>query len=133
MTDRVNEGTISQAALYVCARACELKKRTELTPDELTKVQQAVDLLMSVSYTTEARVPLEVLLPCPVCGKPPRVYHGSNGDECGDSVECDEHSVRTRHGGKEQVSRCRDSLDTGWECTGCGYDAQPIALSDANT
>lgn len=31
------------------------------------------------------------LLPCPVCGKPPRVYHGANGDEYGDSVECDDH------------------------------------------
>ena len=23
--------------------------------------------------------------------------------------------------------RCRGCLDTGWECTDCGYDAQPIA------
>lgn len=29
--------------------------------------------------------------------------------------------------------RCRDSLDTGWECTGCGYDAMPIAHEIENS
>lgn len=29
---------------------------------------------------------------------------------------------------KGKCPRCRDCLDTGWECTECGYDAQPIAL-----
>ena len=24
---------------------------------------------------------------------------------------------------------CGGELDTGWECNGCGYDAQPIAIT----
>lgn len=30
---------------------------------------------------------------------------------------------------KGNCPRCREkSLDTGWECNECGYDAMPIAL-----
>lgn len=29
---------------------------------------------------------------------------------------------------KGKCPRCRDCLDTGWECTACGYDAMQIAL-----
>ena len=28
---------------------------------------------------------------------------------------------------KHRCPRCRGDLDTGWECTDCGYDAMPIA------
>jgi hypothetical protein len=56
--DLVEEGNISQAALHVCAEACRLKKRSELTNDERASVDMAVDLLMAVSRSTEARVPL---------------------------------------------------------------------------
>lgn len=59
--DRVVDGTISQAALHVCARACELKARADLTDDERQSVDKAVDLLMAVSLSTEARVPLPKL------------------------------------------------------------------------
>ena len=30
----------------------------------------------------------EDLKPCPNCGHPPGVYHGTHGDQYGDSVEC---------------------------------------------
>lgn len=32
---------------------------------------------------------------------------------------------------RNKCPRCRDSLDTGYECTGCGYDAMLIALEAA--
>lgn len=51
-------GSISQAALHVCAEACRLKQRPELTDDERAAVDKAVDLLMAVSNSTEVRVPL---------------------------------------------------------------------------
>ena len=28
---------------------------------------------------------------------------------------------------RNRCPRCRGVLDTGWECTDCGYDAMPIA------
>lgn len=56
--DRVEDGSISQAALHVCADACRLKQRPDLTDAERTLVDKAVDLLMAVSNSTEARVPL---------------------------------------------------------------------------
>ena len=28
---------------------------------------------------------------------------------------------------QDKCPRCRGELDTGWECTACGYDAMPIA------
>lgn len=59
--DRVEDGSISQAALHVCAEACRLKKRPELTEDERVLVDQAVRFLMAVSDTTEQRVPLSAL------------------------------------------------------------------------
>lgn len=59
--ERVEDGSISEAALHVCAKACLLKKRTELTDDERASVDKAVDLLMAVSLSTEKRVPLPSL------------------------------------------------------------------------
>jgi hypothetical protein len=56
--DRVEDGSISQAALHVCADACRLKQRPELTEDERASVEKAVELLMAVSYATEQRVPI---------------------------------------------------------------------------
>ena len=61
---------------------------------------------------------------CPNCG------------DCGDGVfyVCDLHAQPVTQYERDMVAknkcpRCRDSLDTGWECTGCGYDAMPIALA----
>lgn len=34
---------------------------------------------------------------------------------------------------KNKCPRCRESLDTGYECTGCGYDCQPIAQQTEQT
>ncbi len=56
--DRVDDTSISEAALHACADACRLKRRPELTDDERGLVDKAVDLLMAVSNSTEARVPL---------------------------------------------------------------------------
>lgn len=32
---------------------------------------------------------------------------------------------------KDRCPRCKGALDTGWECTDCGYDAMPIAHESA--
>jgi tRNA(Ile2) C34 agmatinyltransferase TiaS len=32
---------------------------------------------------------------------------------------------------KDKCPRCRGSLDTGWECNDCGYDARMIALENS--
>ncbi|CAB4188024.1 hypothetical protein UFOVP1169_44 [uncultured Caudovirales phage] len=33
----------------------------------------------------------------------------------------------------DQCPECRGSLDTGWECNVCGYDAQPELDRDKDT
>lgn len=34
---------------------------------------------------------------------------------------------------KNKCPRCREPLDTGWECTGCGYDCMPITTQTDET
>lgn len=52
-------------------------------------------------------------------------------DDLNSIEEARSHQPTTQHErdlvAKNKCPRCRDSLDTGWECTGCGYDAKPIA------
>jgi hypothetical protein len=56
--DRVEDGTVSQAALHVTAEASRLWKRPELTEEERASLSKAVEILMAVAQSTEKRVPL---------------------------------------------------------------------------